>query len=260
MIWPFFAYSFLYAVASAASIASMTFSRGMPRSSSSSPKHRIHYFKVKHIPLLPNYRHYFYPRAEFDVFDDDDRAYRIQYGNATFVRKTLPVVADRAEFVYGNYWTDLEDPPVPSNAHAVRIRYPGKEKDIVVAHMHGLWVKGSKQGSVERQIQGEHFLNLVHDMTQHWRLPSIVCGDFNILPSNVMFKHFAEHGYRELVTENNYTSTRTSIYIENPEKKDGSFFADYMLVSHELKVKRFEVLNLEPNPVSDHCPLVLDIE
>ncbi len=56
IIWPFLPYSFLYAVASASSIASMIFSRGIPRSSSSWVSTELITFK-SNILIVINFWH-----------------------------------------------------------------------------------------------------------------------------------------------------------------------------------------------------------
>ena len=53
------------------------------------------------------------------------------------------------------------------------------------------------------------------------------------------------------ISQYNITSTRTSYYTK--EEK----YADYMLLSNELKINKFEVFT---DVVSDHAPLFLDFE
>ena len=54
---------------------------------------------------------------------------------------------------------------------------------------------------------------------------------------------------RNLIKENNITSTRSSHYEKDVK------FADYILVSRDIKIRTFEVLK---DIVSDHLPLFLD--
>jgi len=51
---------------------------------------------------------------------------------------------------------------------------------------------------------------------------------------------------------NNLRETRRSAFYKKPVR-----FADYVLVSQEIKVKDFHVPDVE---VSDHLPMVLDFE
>jgi endonuclease/exonuclease/phosphatase family metal-dependent hydrolase len=58
-------------------------------------------------------------------------------------------------------------------------------------------------------------------------------------------------GLTDFVTSRGFEGTRTSLY-----PKEGKF-ADYMLVSADVEVTRFEVVRTPE--VSDHCALMLDI-
>ena len=78
----------------------------------------------------------------------------------------------------------------------------------------------------------------------------IVCGDFNVSPESETLTRLKALGLRELVTAGGFPGTRTASY-----RKPGRF-ADYLLVSDEIRVRHFEVL-YQPE-VSDHCPLVLE--
>ncbi|MEK1898053.1 MAG: endonuclease/exonuclease/phosphatase family protein, partial [Rhizobium sp.] len=72
----------------------------------------------------------------------------------------------------------------------------------------------------------------------------------NVLPDSVTFEKLGRLGLNDLVTGRGFTDTRTSLY-----PKDGRF-ADYMLVTSEVVVERFEVV--EAPEVSDHRPLLID--
>ncbi|HSE34638.1 MAG TPA: endonuclease/exonuclease/phosphatase family protein, partial [Candidatus Paceibacterota bacterium] len=77
--------------------------------------------------------------------------------------------------------------------------------------------------------------------------------DFNILPDTESMS-ILENGMRNLVKEFGVESTRTPLYrhYSNPEEPN---YADYVLVSPDVRVTRFEVL---PDVVSDHSPLLLE--
>lgn len=192
------------------------------------------------------------------MFDDKDKAWRIRFGIATFVRKKCAVMASRSGFVHDTFWPgELRDPPVPARAHALELWRPETERSLVVAHMHGLWDPAGKEDTPARDEQFAKFEVLVNSMTNPGNPPAVVCGDFNILPDSKYLASFKRIGFRELVEGGDYNSTRTSFY---KRKKDSRlpYFADYMLVSSRVKVKKFDVV-YDPE-VSDHCPLVLDIE
>jgi endonuclease/exonuclease/phosphatase family metal-dependent hydrolase len=84
----------------------------------------------------------------------------------------------------------------------------------------------------------------------------IIGGDFNLNKNTESVKMFEKNGYRNLIEEFGIEVTRNhliwDLYPENIQ-----FWADYLFVSPEVKVKSFEV---PKNEVSDHLPQVLVIE
>ncbi|HVV14816.1 MAG TPA: endonuclease/exonuclease/phosphatase family protein [Candidatus Paceibacterota bacterium] len=208
---------------------------------------------------LPGHTGYFfaasrwYYESEYMKPGDD-----LRLGNAVFVRNIYPVCDFVARFTYGSF-RDLPygEKTFPSRAEAFRVELPSG-KSLVVANMHGVWDPTGKGDTMPRIGQTAALLGLLKGVREEIALPTVVCGDFNLLPDSVFFKEFRTRGFTDLVTANGHTSTRTSHYTGNPEKKGKPLFADYMLVSEQVKVLKFEIVR-EPE-VSDHCPLVLDIE
>jgi endonuclease/exonuclease/phosphatase family metal-dependent hydrolase len=121
---------------------------------------------------------------------------------------------------------------------------------VLVVNFHGLWQEGGKIDTPDRLAQSRS----VKDFLKKHDGPIVLCGDFNLLPETESLAILSE-GMRELVTEMKIPKTRTSLYrhYDNPDEPN---FADYMLTTPDLEVKRFEVL---PDIVSDHSPLLLDI-
>jgi len=107
-----------------------------------------------------------------------------------------------------------------------------------------LWHKSGKDDIPERIKQSGKVKTFLDSVSG----PKIVCGDLN-LNINTKSLEILKKGMRELVTENNILSTRSSFYLKEPKH------ADYMLVSKDIEVKEFKVL---PNIVSDHLPLYLE--
>ena len=116
--------------------------------------------------------------------------------------------------------------------------------------MHGLRDPAGKGDTPAREEQASALVGLVERV---WPRDEglVVCGDFNVLPDSATFEILARLGLSDLVTANGLVDTRTSYYL-----KEGRF-ADYMLVTPEVKVARFEVV--EAPEVSDHRALLLDI-
>jgi hypothetical protein len=66
---------------------------------------------------------------------------------------------------------------------------------------------------------------------------------------------FKNNGYKNLIGDYQIITTRNNLaWSLYPDKQ---YFADYVFASPEIKVKSFEVPN---NEVSDHLPLILEIE
>jgi len=121
--------------------------------------------------------------------------------------------------------------------------------NYTIVNFHGLWTGGSKTDTPERIEQSRTVKKFLDSIDGS----KILCGDFNLLPDTESM-HILERGMRNLVREAGIVSTRTSLYrhYNNPNVPN---FADYILVSPEIHVQRFEVL---PDLVSDHSPLLLE--
>lgn len=200
---------------------------------------------------LPGHTATFCPAAQGGLWDGEIR-HDSQWGLATFVRKSLPIVAQHQAFVHGAFSPyGYGEHPRPRNAHAVRVFDYERGAAMTVAHMHGLRDLAGKQDTPERLEQARRLAAIVRLVAQE-NDHLVVCGDFNVLPGTRTFEVLGELGLTDLVTARGYTGTRTSHY-----RKDGRF-ADYMLVSSGLRHASFEVVE-EPE-VSDHRPLVLRTE
>lgn len=199
---------------------------------------------------LPNHTGTFCPAAQ-GILWDDDTSVPSQWGLATFVRKTIPVIGQKQAFVHKGFSANgYGEHPRSRSAHAIRIYDMALNAPITISHMHGLRDLAGKMDTPERAEQARKLLELTMDVADESD-PTIVCGDFNVEPDSETFRILAEEGLKDLVIANGFTSTRNSLY-----KKPGRF-ADYMLVNDAVRVKSFGVV-MSPE-VSDHCPLILEI-
>ncbi len=147
--------------------------------------------------------------------------------------------------------------PTPRVAFAMRLFNPATNRQVVVAHMHGLWIPEGKHHTVSRMLQAETFSRLI-DSISYPGDQVVVCGDFNVLPGDPTFELLQKIcRIKDLIAES-YDGTRTRLYFDIPSKKGQSLYADYLLVSKEVKVKKVDVLYTPV--VSDHCPIALDFE
>lgn len=200
--------------------------------------------------VLPDHMAIFCPAAQGVLWDGVTQI-PSQWGLATFVRKSLPIVAQAQGFVHKTYSPhEYGEHPRSRNAHAIRIYDYDQNRPVCVAHMHGLRDLRGKMDTPARAEQARKFRLLATRMTED-QDAFIVCGDFNVEPDSETLKILSEAGLTELVTTRTTGGTRTSHY-----KKAGRY-ADYMLVNEHVDVLDFEVVR-EPE-VSDHCPLILKI-
>ncbi|MCZ7469460.1 endonuclease/exonuclease/phosphatase family protein [Agrobacterium sp. O3.4] len=198
---------------------------------------------------LPDHLAVFCPAAQGDLWDGDIR-YPSQWGLATFVRRSIAIVAQAQGFVHGTFSADgYGDHPRSRTAHAIRIFDFTTGQPAVIAHMHGLRDPEGKHDSPARLAQAKRLVQLVRNIAEAGdRI--IVCGDFSVLPDSETFAVLRELDLTELVTTRGFNDTRTSHYTKQNR------YADYMLVNPAVKIDRFDVVT-QPE-VSDHCPLLLE--
>ncbi|MBP9818105.1 hypothetical protein KBC75_05175 [Candidatus Shapirobacteria bacterium] len=127
-----------------------------------------------------------------------------------------------------------------------------KAENLMVGNMHGVaFNPDDKLDTPERLRQSREMIECLGETGQR-----IVGGDFNIDINTESVRLFEEAGYRNLIKEYEIETTRNRLawerYPDHIQK-----YADFVFVSPEVKVKSFEVLDIE---VSDHLPMVLEIE
>lgn len=199
---------------------------------------------------LPDHQAMFCPAAQGDLWDKDKR-HASQWGVATFVHRSIPIIGQAQGFVHKEFSADgYGDHPRSRSAHAVRLYDLNHGWPITVTHMHGLRDLAGKHDTPERLTQAQRLRDLALTVSQEADR-MVVCGDFNVLPDSQTFDVLGRAGLHDLVTGRGFTSTRNSMY-----KKPGRF-ADYMLVNAPLMDAEFDVIR-DPE-VSDHCPLILTI-
>jgi endonuclease/exonuclease/phosphatase family metal-dependent hydrolase len=173
--------------------------------------------------------------------------YKDAYGIACFVKKGIEVVNQGdIQLTEGvNYL----DPEYPGSDHARKMQWlelKDGDRSVFVTNIHGHWAPGDKSDSDESIKQ----IATIFELLKNHDEPKILCGDFNLHPNTKSIQMLDEQ-FRNLITENGITSTRTSLF-HWPQK-----FADYIFVSRDLEVKSFSVL---PDEISDHAPLMVEIE
>ncbi len=182
--------------------------------------------------VLKDHNSYFYP------------CYKDCFGLAIFVNKNLEVLEEGEVIVYEGNGVNHE------HDHARNIEFimlKINNKYINILNIHGLWTGKGKDDSEDRIKQSQNIIDFIKTLEGE----TVLCGDFNLNPDTESIKMFENFGLKNLIRENNISSTRTSLYI-----KDENPFADYTFVSKDVEVKSFEIM---PDEVSDHSAMKLVI-
>ncbi len=171
-------------------------------------------------------------------------------GLAVFAKKSIKV-SDRGEiFIYSPANIGLSnDNPKSLWRNLQYLKCGAEGKEFLIANMHGLFDFATKthKGDIPERIEQSRRAKALLDK---FDCPKILCGDLNLWPDTESLK-ILEEGMVNLVKEHNVFSTR-SAFFEHSNR-----FADYVLVSLEIKVNDFRVLD---EVVSDHLALYLDFE
>jgi endonuclease/exonuclease/phosphatase family metal-dependent hydrolase len=165
-------------------------------------------------------------------------------GLASFVRQDILLDGEGDIFVYR--WLESMEGE-DSKTHERNLQYMQfmhEGKEYTVANLHGLWNGQGKTDTEDRIAQSQKTKAFLDQQSG----AKILVGDFNLRPDTQSLA-ILEEGMVNLVKEYAITSTRSSLYPK-AEK-----FADYILVSPDVSVKDFRVLNDE---VSDHLALQVD--
>jgi endonuclease/exonuclease/phosphatase family metal-dependent hydrolase len=195
--------------------------------------------------LFPNFYGFFsshHDNHDFKGIVD----HHVSYGLATFIRRQFPAVSGDI-FVFGNRNYPRGGYPFIRSRTLQYIMVADIEgKPYTICNFHGLWNGEGKGDSEERMIQSRN-VRMFLDQIPY---PKILCGDFNLAPG-MMSLAMLEEQMRNLVLETNVACTRSSHY----PKRESEPYADYILVSSNIGVHMFQVVDRE---VSDHLPLLLD--
>lgn len=151
-----------------------------------------------------------------------------------------------------------------SRTHENNIEVPGfvhsissEKLNLSIINFQGIAYPGDKLDTKERLKQSKDVL----EFSEKVEGLKIIMGDFNLLPETKSIKMIEDAGYRNLIKEFKIKTTRNRIAWEYFEKSKKDIFygrqkfADYCFVTKDIRVKKFEVPNLE---ISDHLPLMLE--
>lgn len=167
-------------------------------------------------------------------------------GLAIFYRRSIDILDSGHGFVF-LHKDSMQNNDARTLGRAVQYISIAGNPRTFIGNFHGLWNGLGKTDSPDRILQSMKVKRVLERFSGH----RILVGDFNLLPDSLSMEIISE-GMRNLIVEAGIKSTRSSLY-----SKSSSPFSDYILISPEIKVIHFEVLQ---DTVSDHLPLLLDID
>jgi endonuclease/exonuclease/phosphatase family metal-dependent hydrolase len=126
----------------------------------------------------------------------------------------------------------------------------------LVAHFHGVWIKGNTKGDhIARSQQSLQVRLVLLQLANFHKIDKIIFGgDFNLDITTKALAALEGTQYRNLIKEFSITNTRTERY-RHLGLEGYSMYADYVLVSQKTNVHSFEVQN--DVLASDHAPLIV---
>lgn len=178
----------------------------------------------------------------YDGSDPEDTS----FGVAVFVRSNIELTGANECFVFRDRNTMVGTDAATLGRNIQHVGLKINNTDINIFNFHGLWNGNGKSDTPERIEQSKK----VKEFMDKFSGPKILAGDFNLLPDTKSHAILKENMV-DLVEKYKVTNTRSSYYEKQIR------YADYILVSPDVDVKKFEVL---PDEVSDHLALSLDFE
>jgi endonuclease/exonuclease/phosphatase family metal-dependent hydrolase len=169
-------------------------------------------------------------------------------GLAIFIKKSFTVnkIENVVIFPELNTTEDENNPSYFSMGRNLQsLEFSYLEQAFTILNFHGMWIAKGKIDT-EKRIEQSQKVRKIFDESKGAK---ILCADLNITPDTKSLAILKE-GNRDLVEEYKIISTRSSL-------KKRSEVVDYVIVSTEVEVKDFKVLQDE---VSDHLPLFLELD
>lgn len=179
----------------------------------------------------------------------------VSLGSALLVRRNV-VVIDQGELLIDFKLSGV------SNRVVQWVVYQKGSLRYLVAHFHGVWIKGNTKGDHGIRIdQSKRVREYLQQLKQTYRINKVVLGgDFNLDITTQSLQLLCqgesddEDSYINLIRKFGITSTRTAHYRDYHDA-GASLYADYVLVSKNVRIREFAVRT--DLLVSDHAPLIL---
>jgi endonuclease/exonuclease/phosphatase family metal-dependent hydrolase len=188
---------------------------------------------------------FFAPTFRFNG-SERDLAYDGYFGNATYSSKPFNSAQSYffdILFEYEHQISRKDPSQQPRNMQLIMYEFLNKKLQVI--NTHGIWQLKERKDDTSRTIK------MIDTLLSHIipDIPTIIVGDFNLLPETESIKNLENAGYQNLIKTFNIKSNRNS--------KGYPEIIDYIFVSKDIIIQNFNVPNIE---VSDHLPLILDFE
>ena len=150
---------------------------------------------------------------------------------------------------YKNYYdaTNFREKDFVRSILSAIVKLPSGKKFKII-NVHGIW-NADNMGD-QRTIKQSEFI--INEFKKDG-IPTIVCGDFNLVPESESVKMF-DHYFVNLVNENGVKTTRP---VVDDGLDRGDEVVDYILVSQGIKINDYKVME---SAATDHYPLILDFD
>ncbi len=193
------------------------------------------------LPVLKEFQPFFEPVVEGkDLQGDVD--FPVEFGLAIFAKGNILVKNQGSIEIFPGTRT-ADD--VWRHKRVLQYIVVENTDQNIIGNVHGLHLGGNgKKDTPERIRQSQ----IIQEFFASQTGKKILCGDFNLLPDTESVR-LLENDMRNLISHYKIPTTRSKLYTR------GVPFADYTFVSPDVKVKSFEVPNVE---ASDHLPMILE--
>lgn len=202
------------------------------------------------IQALPGFVGRFDAYTEKLDFEGQKIELDLKLGQAFFIRQGVVGATNiEALFILGEHSQMMVDEGLENYPTLMQLAdLKAGEMVFRTGNYHGIPRPGTKRDTAARIEQSRKIIDLVGNRS----VPTIVAGDFNLLPDTRSVAMFEEAGFRNLVREFKVATTRSTLnrFYGTPQQQN---FADYIF-TRGVEVEAFEVL---PDEVSDHLALKL---
>lgn len=159
------------------------------------------------------------------------------YAQAIYIRKDIQII--KSEVLFEDSF---------ESGLGLEIEIKTKEGVLHLFNYHGVSRPKDKLDNEARLNQSQKIIDYFSSLEGR----KLLIGDFNFLPTTQSYNLFIKAGYNELIMSNKIPTTRNRLFFDRrPEKH---LFSDYIFVTPDIEVKKFEVPNIE---ISDHLPVIL---